>query len=402
MASVKAKFRPSTTEGQPGVIYFQIIQNRVARTLTTSYKVYADEWDSHEKRIVPSYARPERISLLQHYQECIRLDLFHFKECVIYISRKKETYTADEVIETFRKQFVGNSLKSFMASLIHHLNEQSRIRTAETYRGALDSFMLFRNGNDIPLSDIDQELIESYEVYLKRRGLTLNSISFYMRILRAAYNKAVAKELTPQKRPFIHVYTGIEKTVKRAVNIHIIRHIKEKAFPPHDIIGYARDMFMFSFYTRGMSFVDMAYLKKTDLHNGILTYRRKKTGQQLSIKWEKCMQDIIDKYPANPTEHLLPIILSPTKDKRVQYKNSQALINRKLKILSIMIHSPHPLSMYVARHSWASIAKSKHIPLSIISESMGHNSESTTQIYLASLDTSVIDQANYMILNELL
>ena len=133
------------------------------------------------------------------------------------------------------------------------------------------------------------------------------------------------------------------------------------------------------------------------MHNGILTYRRKKTGQQLSIKWEQCMQEIIEKYPPNPTEYLLPIITSTGEDERLQYRNSLTLVNRKLKILSVFVRSPHPLSMYVARHSWASIAKSKNIPLSIISEGMGHDSETTTQIYLASLDTTIIDRANYLI-----
>ena len=160
-------------------------------------------------------------------------------------------------------------------------------------------------------------------------------------------------------------------------------------------------MFLFSFYTRGMSFVDMAYLKKRNLHNGILTYRRKKTGQQLSIKWEKCMQDILDKYPANPTEYLLPVIISTQKDERKQYRSALTLTNRKLKTISDLVHSPYPLSMYVARHSWASIAKSKNIPISIISEGMGHDSETTTQIYLASLDSSIIDKANHRIINDL-
>ena len=181
----------------------------------------------------------------------------------------------------------------------------------------------------------------------------------------------------------------------------IIRKIKQQKFHTDSTVNYARDMFLFSFYTRGMSFVDMAYLKKTDLSNGILTYRRKKTGQQLSIKWERCMQDILNRYPENPTQYLLPIIRSVKKDDRLQYRNALTLINRKLKILSIFVHSPHPLSMYVARHSWASIAKSKNIPLSIISEGMGHDSETTTQIYLSSLDTTLIDRANLLILNDI-
>jgi transposase len=156
-------------------------------------------------------------------------------------------------------------------------------------------------------------------------------------------------------------------------------------------------MFMFSFYTRGMSFVDMAYLKKSDLQNDILTYRRRKTGQELSIKWEKCMAEIVAKYPDNHINYLLPII-KEKENERKQYDNALHLVNYRLKDLSKILKLQRPLTMYVARHSWASAAKAKNVPLSVISEGMGHDSEATTQIYLASLETSVVDKANKMIL----
>ena len=144
------------------------------------------------------------------------------------------------------------------------------------------------------------------------------------------------------------------------------------------------------------------YYKKTDLNNGMLTYRRKKTGQLLSIRWEKCMQDIVDKYPGNYSTYLLPIIIHIRKDERLQYKNSICLVNRRLKEIGKKLGLVHPLTMYVARHSWASVARGKHIPLSVISEGMGHDSEKTTLIYLAALDTTVIDKANMVVLREFL
>ncbi|MBR5856412.1 MAG: integrase catalytic domain-containing protein, partial [Bacteroidales bacterium] len=162
----------------------------------------------------------------------------------------------------------------------------------------------------------------------------------------------------------------------------------------------ARDLFLFSFYTRGMSFVDMSYLTTHNLNDGILSYRRKKTGQLLFIKWEKCMQDIVDKYRVDCYgEYLLPIITNPLYDSRKQYLNSLSYTNKKLKKIACQIGLHTTLTMYVARHSWASIAKQNKIPISIISEGMGHDSESTTQIYLASLDTSAVDRANNIILN---
>ena len=176
-----------------------------------------------------------------------------------------------------------------------------------------------------------------------------------------------------------------------------IKALKELDLSMKPSLDFARDMFMFSFYTRGMSFVDMAYLRKTDLQNGILTYRRRKTGQELTIKWEKCMAEIIAKYPENQTDFLLPIIKEQGNERR-QYDNALHLVNYRLKELSTMLKLQRPLTMYVARHSWASAAKAKNVPLSVISEGMGHDSEATTQIYLASLETSVVDKANKMIL----
>ena len=146
----------------------------------------------------------------------------------------------------------------------------------------------------------------------------------------------------------------------------------------------------------------MAYLKKSDLKNGILMYRRRKTGQQLTIKWEKYMEEIITKYEGcSSTQYLLPIITKSNADERTQYQNALYRVNVALKAVARLVNLPMPLTMYCARHSWASIAKSKNIPISVISEGMGHDSEETTRIYLASLDTSVIDKANSLILKDL-
>ena len=164
---------------------------------------------------------------------------------------------------------------------------------------------------------------------------------------------------------------------------------------------FARDMFLFSFCTRGMSFVDMAYLKKKDLQNGYLTYRRKKTGQLLTIEWTEQMQNILDKYEVNATQYLLPIILREDGNERRQYQNQMMKINRYLKRIATSINLSIPLSLYYSRHSWATIARGKDIPLSVISEALGHDSESTTQIYLDSIKSSEVDKANKEILKEL-
>ena len=159
---------------------------------------------------------------------------------------------------------------------------------------------------------------------------------------------------------------------------------------------------MFSFYTRGMSFIDMAFLKKDNLNGNIITYRRRKTNQLMHIKYENCMKAIVEKYKNKNSEYLLPIIGSTGGiDTRIQYIYAAHNINRSLKALGKRLELPIPLTMYVARHSWASIAKSRNIPVSIISDGMGHESEKTTRIYLASLDNFAVDKANNVIIKSI-
>ncbi len=158
---------------------------------------------------------------------------------------------------------------------------------------------------------------------------------------------------------------------------------------------------MMSFYLRGMSFIDMAFLKKSDLRNGSVTYRRHKTGQLLVIAWTDEMQLILDKYPENGSDYLLPIIRKRGTVELYAYRNAGYNINRSLKKVAERAGIDVHLTLYVARHSWASAAKAKGIPLSVISEGLGHDSEATTQIYLASLDTSLVDNANSLILESL-
>ena len=287
----------------------------------------------------------------------------------------------------------------FMEEVIAGLRVIGKIRTAETYAATLNSFKRFRNNIDLPLDHFDSQVVLAYEAYLKSCGISLNSSSFYMRNLRAMYNRAVETGCTQQRFPFKHVYTGVDKTLKRALSLRMLKKIKEFDSNGNLSLDFARDIFMFSFYTRGMSFIDIAYLRKKDLNADVLTYRRRKTGQQLYIKWEKCMQDIVDKYSDPDSPYLLSVI-DPESDvpHRRQYLYAAHNVNRSLKIIGRKLGIKAPLTMYVSRHSWASIAKSKNVPLSVISEGMGHDSEATTRIYLASLNTVAIDKANSLIL----
>lgn len=379
MTSIKVKFRPSADAEREGAIYYQIIHDRKVRQCSTPYRAFPKERQTR-------------------FREETRRDVERLTRIVRRMESRGTVLSADDIVEEFKLYRSRYTLFRFMESVIMNLKECGKIRTAETYTATLQSFSRFRRGRDIMLDEITPDIIQAYEAYLRVRGAVPNTTSFYMRILRAVYNRAVESEAIEQRNPFRHVYTGSERTVKRAIPIAAISRIKNLELPRGSKMDFARDMFMLSFYLRGMSFVDMAFLRKKDRADNHVTYRRRKTGQRLDIAWTKEMQSIVEKYPPNPTQYLLPILTNPLSDERSTYRNRASCINRQLKTIARMTNLKIPLTLYCARHSWASAARTKGIPVSIISEGMGHDSEATTQIYLASLETSVIDRANALII----
>ncbi len=399
MTTVKVKFRPSTVKDRPGSIVYFVTHRRVVRQITTKYKVLSYEWDDERSGLMV-VSGSERAALVKDVARNIHRDKERLERIIGGLRDGGREFSADEIVRLFHDTEKGISFFGFMEEVIARLQKLGKERTAENYTTALNSFRRFRSGHDITPEELDTDMTMEYEAYLKSRGVSMNSVSFYNRILRAVYNRAVEKGMTVQRHPFKHVYTGIEKTRKRAVPLATIRRIKELDLSRKPSLDFARNMFLFSFYTRGMSFIDMAYLRKKDLQDGILSYRRRKTGQRLFIRWEKSMQEIIDRYPNNESGYLLPIIKSE-EDAHLHYRNALRLVNNRLKELSALAGLSGKLTMYVSRHSWASIAKSQNVPLSVISAGMGHDSEHTTQIYLAALDNAAIDKANSWILKKL-
>ena len=410
MASIKVKFRPSEVAGREGSLYYQIIHERKVRQLLSDYRIFPSEWDERRSTVRTAPDSDRRLTVLD-IRGHIRRDMERFTRICGQLDLCGMPYTADDIIEEFNRYASECSLCNFMEHLISRLRQNGKIRTSETYKATLNSFRKFladrseercgQEADDIMLDSISSETMEAYEAWHRARGVAPNTISFNTRILRAVYNRAVENDIIGDRNPFRHVYTGVDKTVKRALPLEVIRRIKSLDLSPEPALDYARDMFLMSFYLRGMSFIDMAFLKKSDLRNGYVVYRRRKTGQQLTIAWTKEMQFILDKYPENLSDYVLPIIRRHSSNERSTYRNAAYNINHNLKKIASMVGVTIPLTLYVARHSWASAAKAKGIPLGVISEGMGHDSEATTRIYLASLDTSVVDRANSIILKSL-
>lgn len=397
MASIKVKFRFSTLAHREGTIYYQVIHQRKVRQILTGYRLFPHEWSAtcSSVRISP---HTERAPLLRTIRESIGRDLARLSHIVRKMEIKGIEYSSDDLVDAFKRYSSDYTLFNYMEKIISRLRETEKIRTAETYATTLNSFRKYRKNEDIHLDVLNSEIMESYQAWQRQRGVVPNTVSFYIRIIRAVYHRAVEEDIITDRNPFRRVYTGVAKTVKRALPLTTIREIRSLDLSCMPALDYARDMFILSLMLRGMSLIDMAFLRKNDLKNGFLTYRRRKTGQLLIVEWTEEMQNILDKYPENESNYLLPIIRRKGTNERCAYKNAGDKINQNLKKIAKQVGIYEPLSLYVARHSWATIAKSAGVPLRTISEGMGHDSERTTQIYLASIDRREVDKANAMLI----
>lgn len=305
--SIKLKFRRSVNPEKEGSLIYQLIYERKVCRITSKYKIFNHEWDEATGQILFSSLDSSRDSQLGMIRFNVDWELHQLCKIVDTLALSGQEWTFSDLTSHFNS-FIDkdSSVFHFIQMQIQRKKQLGKVRSSETYQATLNSFMSFRCGVDLTFDMIDSELMELYEAELQNRGLTRNTSSFYLRILRTNYKLAVEKGLTQDCHPFKRVYCGIDKTVKRSLSFAKIKQIKELDLSLTPSLDFARDMFLFSFCTRGMSFVDMAYLKKKDLKNGYLTYRRKKTGQLLTVEWTRQMQDIIDKYPINPTQYLLP------------------------------------------------------------------------------------------------
>lgn len=403
MASVRIKFRPSTVDGKEGTLYFQIIHKRVARTVFTDCRVFPCEWDSVSSSVV-TVGTDERKTYLEMVASKLKWSMERFTKIIAEKDKEKADYTVDDIVSEYNRQPECPTLFNFIRSMITKKTAAKRDGTAKTYRDSLASFSSFRNGKDITFDDLNEDIINQYEAWMKNKGLKRNSSSCYLRTFKTLYLKAVDMGLTDDRDIFRHVFTGFATTTKRAISIDAIKAIRKLNLENNPALAFARDMFMLSLYLQGMAFVDIAYLKKSDIRNGQLQYSRKKTGQALTISWEKPMQEIVDAYShlTKDTPYLLPVITTQDGTERKQYEKAEHNVNRNLKKIGEMAGLHIPLTTYVARHSWASIMRDMGNDITVVGKGLGHSDIKTTQIYLSTIDNSTVMRANKRFLGRIL
>ncbi len=283
---------------------------------------------------------------------------------------------------------------AYMACVVSRLEGERRPGTAHVYRSVLRRVMEFEGRDSLGFSELTPLWLSGFQAYLLGRQLHWNTVSTYMRMLRATYFRAVDDGLAPYRpRLFKGVYTGTKVTVKRAVDEEVFRKldtpVEDKSLEP------ARLLFLLLFMLRGIPFVDLAYMRRRDLRGDILTYRRRKTGAWLTVRVEPEAMELIRRLrnTDESSPYLLPLIRRPGQGEYRQYCNALRCFNRRLKALALRA-GIDALSSYSARHSWATIANYRDYRPELISNAMGHSSVKVTETYFRKHSDERIDEMN--------
>ncbi|MCD8102048.1 MAG: site-specific integrase [Alistipes sp.] len=405
--SFKYELRPSERQGRyPGSVYLVVIHGSESFRLSTRCKVYPEEWDNHSRTVIVPHHTSARHNSLRAVHAKLSQMYLEYERTVECLSDKGD-FTVADIRAAFHSRRISGTLFGFVELLCSEMQEK-KPRTAKAYGSVLRSITAYCNGSDPRLSQINRAFVEAYESHLKSRGLKPNTISFYMRNLRAIYNKAVARNMViGGKYIFRNVYTGVAKTEKRALDAKQVGRLmaldpgmldynfQSGAPPLPPELRDALAIFLFCFLAQGMSFVDMVHLRRENLSGGRLTYKRKKTGQTIVVPVCREMKSILAYFSGRTkgTGYLFPV-MPGGKPSRMRYESALRMQNMRLKRLAVLAGIGENLSTHVSRHSWATIAKNENVQLSVISEALGHNSETTTRIYLDSFAKNVLDKAN--------
>lgn len=379
-------------------LVFQIIHNRTKKIIYTRYRV-------REENLYITTGRVCYVAggvLTQKSVQVINRDVKLQRKMIMERIEKLEHLGIEySVNDVDRSSSRGHNL--YLIQYIHtQINNKLLERkegTALAYRNTLMSLSKYLGGRDVKVSHVNPSFVRKYESFLIRNEVSVNTISFYMRNFKTLFNGLINEGNYSEENPFKVTRTTISKTVKRALGRKELIELMELTFDlkAESHLEFARDIFMFSYYTRGMSLVDIIYLKKSQIIDDVIVYSRKKSKQQIKIKVTDHIQELMNKY-ANESEYVLPILDAHSpRLLYAQYRLALGRINHNLKTVGKYAKLSVSLTSYMARHSWATQAKEAGTPISVISEGLGHTSEKITQIYLKEFDSSVIDKVNELV-----
>lgn len=391
-------YKGKTLKNGEHPIVIQIIKDRKRKCISLGYSSINTLWVKGE--LIRGYPNFKKVNHLLQKKKTELDDL------IVDFATSGKSYSLEELESKFLGSVKKTTVFSYCQDVIDRLMKSNKVGNAYVYKDLLRTLKKFRNDKDLEFSDINYYFLIKYEENFLQSGMSENSISVYMRTLRALINKAIKEEFCKAEDYAFNKYKISKlstRTQKRAITKEEMMKIINFDVLPGSSKWHSKNYFLFSFYTIGMNLHDMALLKWSDILYDRIHYIRAKTGRHYDIKVQPRISEILKVYcqnNENTTDYIFPILNNSVhktaQSIKERIKKVTKRVNKDLKDISelVGIKATHSITHYVARNSWASIQKQNGTGISVISESMGHDSEKTTQIYLQSFVNEILDEAN--------
>ncbi|WP_111308663.1 site-specific integrase [Confluentibacter sediminis] len=379
-------------------IIFRITHNRKTTSISTGYSILTTYWDEKKKEIKSNYKEVESVRFLNTIllKEKARINEVINK---LYDKGELQYLSINQVKQHVTRKVNYSSFLEYGNHLVEELISVRRFGTARTYEFTLKIMKTFANKKDIKFNEVNYDFLMKFEKFhLSKEDNNLNGLAFYLRTIRAIYNKGIKDGcIDKEAYPFTEYKIRTTPTKKRALDITYIKKILDLQLPIEHELFHTRNYFLISYMLYGMPFMDMAFLKVADIKNGRVVYQRKKTLKNYDIKISDKLYEILKFYKKDKLKQdfILPIIKREKPEQQYQdVIRLRAMYNDKLKKIAVLCNIDQSLSSYVSRHSFATNAMLQDIPLQAISAMLGHSKLNTTQIYLKSLPNEILDRYN--------
>jgi integrase/recombinase XerD len=371
--------------------------NKRTTAIPLDVSLLKKDWDNETRAVKKSYQGTNSVTRLNNFIQKTKSEAM---DIILKLNEtgRLQSLSIVEVRNLIVKKNASTSFYDYTNQQIQELISANRIGTARSYKGVVAVLKTFTKNKELHFKDITYGFLNKFEISHLSKGNSYNGLSVYLRAIRAIFNKAIKDGIIEKENyPFADYKIKSVPTEKRALDLSLLQVIINKPIANDNIHFNARNYFVASYMMYGMNFTDMAFLKKVNIVDGRIQYRRRKTSKLYDIKIVPNLNTILQYYIALDKEspYVFPIIKRDSalqQDKDIQWARKR--YNKKLKGLAELCDIEQNLTSYVSRHSFATQAMLQQVPLNAISTMLGHSSLKTTEIYLKSLPSNILDDYN--------
>ena len=385
-------YKSKVLKNNESPLMIRVCKDRKRKYISIGLSINPIYWDFTKNAPKPQCPNKEALTTL------ITLKLHAYSEQIMEFKAMDRDYTASTLVEKVSKPSKLKTVGEVFLEQMQALRDAQRVSYMLTIQQTYNSLMEFNKHLNIYFVDIDVPWLKRYETWLRKHGLSGNTIKGRFVDIRTMYNIAVDENLVKVEHyPFrkFKISKLQQETAKRAITKEDVTRIMEYK-TKNKLVQFAIDIFTFSYIMGGINFVDIASLTKENIMDNRLVYIRQKTKKLIQLPLQDKAIELIEKYHDDNNPHLFPILLAYHKTEQQRLNRVHKVIvnvNKRLKKIGKELELPITLTTYVARHSHATILKKAGGATSIISESLGHSSEKVTQIYLDSFGNEQMDDA---------